>query len=67
MFIHWVQYSDEPLAQELNAHLFNIPEENLQPDEVGKVDESYWTSHVPPQYHKHGVVFSKSALERMPV
>jgi hypothetical protein len=64
-FIHWVEHSDDPVACYINAQ--TIPEEDpATVTNFGTNDTVYWLQYVPKHYHQHGVVFSKTASERMP-
>jgi hypothetical protein len=65
-FIHWVEHSDDPVACYINAR--TIPEEDpATVANFGTNDTAYWLQYIPKHYHQHGVVFSKTALERMPM
>jgi hypothetical protein len=64
-FIHWIENSDNPVARYLAAH--TVLEEDMGKSPVsGKDNRDYWSPYVPQHYHQHGVVFSKTASERMP-
>lgn len=68
-FIHWMKFSEDPIAKSMRGE-FNLhvsEERKVQAAEEGKLDKDYWSSKVPEHYHEFGDVFSKKASERMPL
>jgi hypothetical protein len=64
-FIHWIEHSEEPVAQFLRAQTVSEEEFNKSAS-ARKDNKDYWSPYVPQQYHQHSVVFSKLASQRMP-